>query len=149
MARNEASFPRMQRLRWTVGLLVLAASCQGGRGATGPAGLPAIVIVTLIQPPAAPQQFVGFPSTLPRGASTLQVSAIDSSGANIVLDATRYRLDVTPATVPGLFTLISIANTTLGVTVLATGTVPVTWKLTDITDGRIAVGPTVTNVLLQ
>lgn len=136
------------RFRHVVALLLpIVGSCSAKSG-TGPTGLPAVVLVTVIQPPAAPVQYTGFPTTLPRGVSTLLVAAIDSTGGNMVLDVAQYRFDVAPASVAGIYTITAATNTNLGVQVLSTGTVPITWKLTDITTGRIAVGPTVTNVLL-
>ena len=136
------------RFRLLVALLLpIVGSCSAKSG-TGPTGLPAVVLVTVIQPPAATIQYVGFPTMLPRGTSTLLVAAIDSTGVNMVLDPAQYRFDVVPLVVPGLYTITLATNTNLGAQVLSTGTVPITWKLTDITTGRIAVGPTVTNVLL-
>ena len=139
----------MSRPPWILALTLLAlAACSGSPAGTG--GIPAQVVVTLLQPPAPPTTSVGFPNTLPRGASTLQVSALDSVGGSITLDAARYRFDVTPAAMPGFYLVTSSTNTTIGVTVLQpAASLPFTWRLTDITTSRIVVGPTVTNVLLQ
>ncbi len=133
---------------WFLSLAWCAAlGCSSSTSTAG--GAPAQVVVTLLQPPAVPTIHAGFPVTLPRGASTLQVSALDSTGRAITLDAARYRFDVIPAAVPGLYALSPATNTTLGVAVLTTGTVSVTWRLTDLNTSRVIIGPTVTNVLLQ
>lgn len=92
----------------------------------------------------------GFPPALPHSGSTLQVSALDSIGRPINLDPARYRFDVSPLTLAGFYVVTPSSNTVLGVTVIqAAPSVPITWKLTDLSLARIVVGPTTTNVQLQ
>ena len=138
--------PRVDRILALAALTF--AGCSGSTEAGS--GAPAQVVVTVVTGIGAPTTSVGFPTTLPHGGSTLQVSGLDSLGRTMTLDPVRYRFDVTPAAVAGFYFVTPTTNTTLGIAVLqAAASLPFTWKLTDVTTSRIVVGPTLTNVLLQ
>ncbi len=126
----------------------MAAGCSGSTSSS--AGTPAQVVITVVTGIGAPQTSVGFPATLPRNGSTLQVSALDSVGRPINLDPARYRFDILPVTLAGFYVVTPSSNTVLGVTVIqAAPSVPMTWKLTDLTVPRVVLGPTIANVTLQ
>ncbi len=128
-------------------MLLAIAGCSGSTSSS--AGTPAQLVVTVVSGLGSPVTNVGFPAAL-QNNTTLQISALDSVGRPIQLDGARYRFDLAPLTVAGFYVVTPQSNTVLGVAVIqAASSKPITWKLTDLSLGRVVIGPVTTNVQLQ
>ncbi|MBI3790412.1 MAG: hypothetical protein HY275_05995 [Gemmatimonadetes bacterium] len=135
-------------LRRGAGMLFAGlAACSNSSGPSN--GVPAQIVVTVVQGVAPPITSIGFPTTIPHGASTLQFSAYDSASRPITLDPARYQATVTPVVVPGVYQFTLANNLTMGVNVTTAATLSVQWKLVDVIASRTVIGPVTTNVVFQ
>ena len=127
-------------------LLVAAASCASSAGpaSTNP---PAQIIVTVTPLGGSSSTTIGFPTSLPRGLSTLTVTARDSLGAPVTITTGRYRLDVTPLAL-GNYSAVALNSLAYSVTTSGAGTVSLTWQLYDLQAARVVIGPVTVVVTL-
>lgn len=133
--------------RFTVAALAVAvAGCQSGTGLSSQ-NPPAQIIVTVTPLGGSSSRTVGFPSSLPRGLSTLTVTARDALGAPVAITTARYRLDVTPLA-QGNYTASALNNLAYSVTISDAGTVSLTWKLVDLQLSSVVIGPVMVVVTL-
>ena len=127
-------------------LLVAAASCSSATGATS-TNPPAQIIVTVTPLGGSSSTTVGFPPTLPRGLSTLTITARDALGAPVSITTARYRLDVSPLA-QGNYSASALHNLAWSVTTTDAGFVSLTWQLYDLQAARVIVGPVTVVVTL-
>ena len=127
-------------------LLVAAASCASSAGpaSTNP---PAQIIVTVTPLGGSSSTTIGFPTSLPRGLSTLTVTARDALGAPVTITTGRYRLDVTPLAL-GNYSAVALNSLAYSVTTSGAGTVSLTWQLYDLQAARVVIGPVTVVVTL-
>jgi hypothetical protein len=139
--------PRRLARRLAAVALAAVAGCGGSSGPTS--GVPAQLVVTVVQGTGTPQVTIGFPTSLPHGSSTLVAGGLDSAGRQITLDPARYRWDVTPLVVGGTYLFSVSNNVTYGLLVTQAATLPVQWRVTDVVAGRVILGPVTANVVFQ
>lgn len=127
--------------------LVALASLAGCNSATATSTLPpAQVLVTVTPLGGSSSSTVGFPPTLPRGVSTIVVTARDAQGAPVVITTARYRFDLTTAAAN--YSASAINGLAWSVTTTGAGTVSLTYRLFDLQTSSVVVGPVTLTVTL-
>ncbi|MBI2795418.1 MAG: hypothetical protein HYX65_01805 [Gemmatimonadetes bacterium] len=147
LALRSPAFRAVRRVALLTACAVVAAGCSSTAGLGTSTNPPAQIIVTVTPLGGSSSTTVGFPSSLPRGLSTLTVTARDALGAPVAITTARYRLDVTPLA-QGNYTASALNNLAYSVTISDAGTVSLTWKLVDLQSSSVVIGPVMVVVTL-
>ena len=108
---------------------------------------PAQILVTVTPQGGSSSTTVGFPPALPRGSSTLVITARDAQGVPVVIAPARYRFDLTPAA-GGNYAASAINNLAWTITTSSAGAASLTYQLFDMQTSSVVVGPVTLSVTL-